>query len=111
MTKKEIRQAGYQRGFCVASWTELPEIGAKVPKHIDWVGYEEVTKENAGDVFELYANGAESGSRQYADFSHLAAEMNSLAEMKPYDPWEVLEDGILAGIRANWRKRKSFYND
>ena len=103
-TKQDIRNEGFRRGFNVASWTDLPTIGDRIPKDVDWVGYEEVTEENQGDVWELFAFEAESNGRQFSPFEQTAAELNELAESKPYDVWQVYEDGIAAGIRAYWRK-------
>lgn len=103
MTKRDIFNMGKEYGFNVASWVEKPEIGSRVPREIDWVGYKEVTKENQQDVWTLYAQAADEAARQYAEFSFTAKELNDLEAAKRYDVWEVFEDGIEAGFRKAWR--------
>lgn len=103
-TKQAIRSRGYQRGWNVASWCDLPEIGMEIPKHIDWVGYDTVDADNRRDVWEMYYNESESNDRQFSPFEFTAHELNELAETKPYDPWQIFEDGLRAGIAAYWRK-------
>jgi hypothetical protein len=98
---------GFERGWNVASWCDLPEIGQEIPRHVDWVGYREVTAENLRDVWEMYCHESESNDRQFSPFEMTAHDLNELADSKPYDPWEIFEDGIRAGISAYWRKHYS----
>lgn len=105
-TKQEIYEAGFERGYNVASWVDVPEIGSPIDKCIDWVGYGDVvTEENVQDYMETCAFEAESNGRQYSPFEFTANELNEMEDSKPYDVWQVFEDGIAAGIRKNIAKR------
>ena len=106
-TRRQIRDLGYTRGWNVASWCDLPEIGSHIPKHVDWVGYDTVDADNLRDVWEMLCSESESNDRQFSPFEFTAYELNELQETKPYDPWEVFEDGLRAGIAAYWRKNYS----
>ena len=103
-TKQEIRNMGFDRGRNIASWVDLPEIGQVIPKDIDWVGYCDVSKENQYDVWVMYCNESESLDRQNSPFEFTAHDLNEIADSKPYDPWDVFESGIAAGISAYGRK-------
>jgi len=108
-TKKEIYNAGERRGYDLANWQELPKIGeVVVPGDIDWCG----TIESVADAKEVFLQRcymAEESSRQFSPFEFVAKELNDLAETKPYDPWDVFEEGICGGIRASWQERKKHY--
>lgn len=106
MTKRDIYNMGKYHGYNLASWIEKPEIGSRVPRELDWVGYGTVTKENQQDVWVLYAQAADENARQDAEFSFTAKELNDLEEVKPYDVWEVWEDGIEAGFKKAWRSMR-----
>ncbi len=109
MTKREIYKLGFERGFNVASWTDLPEIGEKLCRSIDWAGIGEITTENVAEAFEMLCHGAESNGRDFSPFEFTAHQMNELEDKKPYDVWEIFDNGIAAGIRKNWKARKNFY--
>ena len=102
MNRREIARMGRTRGYNIASWQDLPEIGAEIPKHVDWVGYGKVSKENIRDVWELLCAEAESNSRQFSPFEFTAKELNDLAETKPYDPWEVYDSALQKGYARYW---------
>ena len=106
MTKKDIRNLGFSRGNNIASWADVPEVGTPIDWDVDWIGLgETVTEENQREYMELLCAEAESNDRQNSPFEFTAHELNEMADSKPYDVWEVFEDGIRAGIRANLRKR------
>lgn len=111
MTKKEILESGRDNGYNIASWIDLPEIGSPIDKCIDWIGLGDVvTKNNVADYFEILCHAAEDNSRQYSDFSFLAHDLNEIADQKPYDVWEVYDEGVSKGISDNWKERKAYYN-
>ena len=103
-TTKDAYERGFERGFNCASWQDLPEIGWKIPRHIDYVGYSVVDEENQGDVWEMMCFESESGARDFSPFEFTAHDLNEIADSKPYDVWEVFDNGITAGIRSYWRK-------
>lgn len=100
MTKREIYQAGYTRGWSVASWQNMPSIGDEIPKDIDWVGYGTVDRENQIDVWTMYCSEAESRDRDFSPFEFTAHDLNEIADSKPYDVWELYDNAIQAGIRS-----------
>ncbi len=104
MNKREIYNMGYRRGWNVASWQDMPEIGDELPRHLDWVGYGTVDHENQIDVWEMICGEAESSDRSFSPWDHTAHALNDIADSKPYDVWQVYDDAILAGIRAYRRK-------
>ena len=105
MTKKDIREAGFNRGHNIASWQDMPEIGDKVDKYIDWFGYDVVDQDNILDVCVLYANAAEENDRQYSPFEFTASELNEITDSKPYDVWQVFDEAIQAGMLACFKAR------
>lgn len=105
MTKREIYQTGYNRGWNVATWQDMPKIGDSIPKNMDWVGYGTVDRDNQIEVWSMFCSEAESRDRDFSPFEFTAHNLNEIAESKPYDVWEVYDAGILAGINAGRRKR------
>jgi hypothetical protein len=103
-TKQDIRNEGFRRGQNVASWTDMPEIGTKLPRDVDWVGIGVVIEANQYEAWEMLCGEAESNDRQFSPFEQTARDLNEMAESKPYDVWEVYEAGIQAGIAAYGRK-------
>lgn len=106
MTKQEIRNEGFARGRCIASWAEIPEIGARIPRHLDWVGYETVTRENRREVMEMLCNEAESADREYSPFEFTAHALNEKQERVQYDVWQEFENAIDRGIRRELNARR-----
>ena len=129
--KSMIYQAGFERGMNVASWIETPEIGQRIPKHIDYIGIGTIEDaEDAQDAFVMLAQDAESNGRDYSPFEFIARELNNLqagmhqesfaysAEIVPfpengqaldaktYDVWDEFDRGIEDGIYAEWRERE-----
>jgi hypothetical protein len=117
MTRQEIFEKGFDRGFSIASWMELPRIGDNVPKELDWIGIEKVESvSDAGEVFIMYCQASEDNGRSYSPFEFTAKELNNLqeeldeSEGEWFDVWEVYEDGIEQGFLENWQQRsKDFY--
>lgn len=105
MTKREIFSEGKARGECAASWCEIPELGSRIPREIDWVGYEIVTKENLLDVCIMYCRASESNDRDFSPFEFTAKALNDEVEKKPYDVWQEYDRGIDTGIVRALRKR------
>lgn len=112
MTKKEIYREGFRRGYNIASWQDLPEIGTEIkPFQVsNFIGTIE-TMSDAEEVFFCLAGEAESNDREYSPFEFTAKELNDLEETKPYDVWEVYENGISAGMIKNWKERKGYYKE
>ena len=98
----EVYEAGFMRGNNCASWCDMPDIGEKIPRHIDWVGYGVVTEENQHEVHELYAMEGESNSRDFSPFEFTAHELNEMSD--PDAAWEAFDAGIHAGVVENLKK-------
>jgi hypothetical protein len=103
MRKREAYELGLDRGRNVASWVDMPELGTKIPRNIDWVGYDVVTGENLADVMELYAFASEENGRQYSPFEETASEFNRARNSESL--WEAFDRGITDGIRQDITKR------
>jgi hypothetical protein len=104
MTKREIYNAGKERGYNIASWQDIPTIGDSIPRHIDWVGYKVVDADNLRDVWEMYCGEAESMNREYSPFEFTAHDLNEKQEKVDYDVWQEFERGIARGILLYSRK-------
>ena len=109
MNKKEARALGFERGERIASWIDLPEIGQKVDKCIDWVGIGDTVDsiEIASEYFEILATETETADREYSPFEFTAHDINESRDPDTY--WEEFDNGIIRGIRSEWTKRKSYY--
>lgn len=108
MTKKDIYNAGFMRGYNCASWQDMPELGKTYWTESD--GRIEVeTKADAEAVFMDACSQAEAGSRDYSPFEFTAKDLNELAETKPYDVWQVFEEGIYKGFVKSWKGRSKRY--
>lgn len=106
--KSMIWQSGFDRGQCVASWMDIPNIGEVLPKHIDWLGIGTIEHEHEqADAFFMLCHDAEENGRDFSPFEFTARELNELQESKDYDVWEVFEAGIL----AEWNERKPTRED
>ena len=113
-TQQDIHDAGYDRGFNLASWQDLPEIGTVLPRHVDWQGIGTVDDvDDACEAFEMCCFEAESGNRDFTPFEFTAHDLNELDqdESLGFEPWEVFDEAITEGIRANWESRKDYYAD
>lgn len=103
---REAYLEGYDRGRGIASWIDQPDLGSKIDKSVDWVGYGDVvTSENQQDYHATLAFAAESNDRQFSPFEHQANEINSDEDAN--DLWAAFDDGIAAGIYANLKTRYS----
>lgn len=104
MNKTEAYNAGHDRGFNIASWIDVPEIGTKLDKHIDWQGIDTIeTEQDQKDAIQLYASEAESNDRQFSPFEFTAKEIN---DSKYADElWEQFDQGISDGILDNIASR------
>lgn len=103
MNKREAYNQGRDRGWNVASWVDMPEIGSEVPKHLDWIGIgavEDVADQI--DAWEVYCYESESNDRQFSPFEFTAKEINE--SRWPDEYWTAFDDGIRAGIHAYRRK-------
>jgi len=110
MTKREIYQIGYERGYNIASWQDMPLIGSNVPRSIIHDTVETIQDVNdREDVFYALCYEAEENDRSYTPFEFLAHDLNELQEKKPYDVWIVFDDGISAGIRKSYKERTRKY--
>jgi hypothetical protein len=94
MTEQEVHDLGFEHGRNVASWVDVPEIGQQIPKHIDWVGYKEVTEENLADVMFMIATDKETES------AFTSQELDNLAKVADFEVWEAFNSGVEEGMRA-----------
>ncbi len=103
MNKREAGTEGFHRGWSVASWQDMPEIGHTMPKDIDWVGIGSIeTVSEQIDAWEMYCLESESNDRQFSPFECTAHEINE--SRWPDEVWEAFDEGIIKGLRAYRRK-------
>lgn len=104
MNKREAYKLGHQRGWNIASWQDMPEIGETLPRHIDWVGVGTIeTVEDQIEAFEMICSEAESNDRCYTPFEFTAKEINDHGE-RADELWEQFDNGIWNGVHAYRRK-------
>lgn len=102
----EWYEQGYERGLSCASWCDMPQVGDRIDKNIDWIGYgDTVTDDNIRDYHETIAFVSEENDRQYSPFEFTAHEINELGEWQSDSAWQAFDDGIAAGIHANLSER------
>ena len=103
MNKKQAYELGYDRGWNVASWTGMPEIGQRLSRDLDWQGIG--TIDDVGDqidAWETLCSEAESNDRCFSPFEFTASEINKSRDPETY--WEAFDAGVQAGIQAYRRK-------
>ena len=116
MRRQDAYELGQDRGRCVASWVDSPEVGQEISRELDWVGYRIVDDENRQDVFSMICGEAESNGRDFTPWEHTAHALNSLPEdgrdpetgqftLDPETAWEAYDEGISAGIEAESASR------
>lgn len=110
--KNEIYDRGFERGYNIASWQDLPEIGTEVkPFEVeDFVGTIE-TIEDSKEIFISSCFIAEENDRQFSPFEFTANEFNKLEEFEAEEAWDIFESAITDGVLKNWEERKNYYND
>lgn len=100
----EIYLRGFERGYNAASWQDLPEIGSKLPRHIDYQGIGEIeTGQDQADALQMLASESESNGRDFSPFEFTAHELNEREDSE--DAWEAFDEGISDGILANIGER------
>jgi hypothetical protein len=75
---------------------DIPTVGDRLPRHLDWVGYDVVDDDNLADVLVMIAGQAESDGRDFSPFEFTAREINDNAA--PDDAWTWFDDGVHQGI-------------
>lgn len=101
-TTRDAYERGYDRGFNVASWQDLPEVGESI--YIDGEGRITVDDENQWDVVSQLAYAGESNDRQYSPFEFTASEFNKARNSEAR--WDAFDNGIADGIAANIVQRQ-----
>lgn len=103
MNAREAFSLGYDRGWNCASWTDMPDIGTTLPKHVDWEGIGLIsTVADQISAWELLCGEAESNGRQFSPFEFTAQAINESRDPDGY--WERFDAGIESGMRAYRRK-------
>lgn len=98
----DIYLAGYSRGWNVASWQDIPEIGTTV--RTDAEGKVSIEDENdQADVMQSLASEAEGNDRDFSPFEFTAKELNDREDYEA--AWEAFDAGISDGISANISSR------
>ena len=99
-----IYLAGFQRGYNAASWQDVPDIGSKLPRHVDYQGIGEIEdSSDQADALQMLASEAESNGRDFSPFEFTAKELNDREDSE--DAWEAFDCGISDGILANIGER------
>lgn len=96
--------AGYSRGWNVASWQNIPEIGSKLPRSVDYVGLGEIEDSaDQADALQMLASESESSDRDFSPFEFTARDLNDREDSE--DAWQAFDEGISDGISANVASR------
>ena len=96
--------AGYERGWNCASWQDIPEIGTRLPSHVDWQGIGEIEDESdQADAMQMLASEAEANDRDFSPFEFTARELNEREDSD--EAWSAYDEGISDGISANIASR------
>jgi len=110
MKVDEVYREGFDRGYKIASWNDLPEIGETIRKDLDWIGIGTIeSKGDALEAFDMLCHEAESINRQYSPFEHTAHAINEREDSD--DIWEAFDEGISEGIRAYTEYVADYYDD
>ena len=110
LTISEAKENGFIRGSNIASWVDIPEIGMKLCKSIDWQGIDTIKNEqDQMDAMEIMAFESESNDRSFTPFEHTAHEINEHENAD--ELWEAFDEGIAEGIQANIKQRMDQYRD
>ena len=103
MNINEIKRAGFARGWNVASWIDMPEMGAELPRDIDYMGIGEIeTRYDQIDAWEMLCSHAESFDREFTPFEFIAHAINSHRDSEY--AWDCFDSAIARGIAAYRRK-------
>jgi hypothetical protein len=106
MNQRDAKRLGRETGNNIASWIDIPEIGAIIRTESD--GKQTVTEDNVWDIMESLAYESESNGRQFSPFEHTAHAFNEARN--PDALWEAYEAGLALGIRTNISKRQKLYS-
>ena len=110
LTIAEAKENGFIRGSNIASWVDIPEIGMKLCKSIDWQGIDTIENEQDQiDAMEIMAFESESNDRQFTPFEFTAHEINEHENAD--ELWEAFDEGIAEGIQVNIKQRMDQYRD
>lgn len=110
MNKKEAYNLGKDRGYSVASWVDVPEVGSRIDKTVDYYGFGDfVTKDNRWDYMEMLCHDAELNGRQYSPFEFVAHELNE-NENKADMYWDEFDRGVDVGINKSIKEAKKSYS-
>ena len=103
-TKSVHFRNGQERGHRIASWVELPVIGAHYYTEVSGRTCPD-SQEAAGYAFAEMAAETEAHDRSSADWINGSAYA-MLRNAKNQDKaWGEFEDGVQAGIEACWNER------
>lgn len=103
LTISDIYLAGYSRGWNCASWQDIPDIGIKLPSHVDYQVGKISDASDQADALQMLASEAESNGRDFSPFDFTAHELNEREDSE--DAWEAFDSGIADGISANVASR------
>ena len=102
MTLDAVYNEGYDRGYSIASWNDLPDIGETIRRTIE-------NKDDALEAFSMLCHEAESMNRCYTPFEHTAHALNDREDAE--DAWDAFDEGIAEGIRAYIDTVSDHYDD
>jgi len=110
MKVDEVYREGYDRGYNIASWNDLPEIGETIRKDLDWIGIGTIeSKADALEAFEMLCHETESVNREYSPFEFTAHAINEREDSE--EIWDAFDEGIAHGIRAYTESVADCYDD
>lgn len=77
----------------------VPKIGDKIPREVDWIGHDVVDADNVRDVHEMYCLHAEEHGRCFSPFEYIAHDFNTTGDVWLTEAlWDAYEAGVSASI-------------
>lgn len=108
---KDIRCLGEDNGYELATWVDLPNIGDKTKRHIDYVGLGQIKDaDDAEAYFVMLCDFAEENNRSYSPFEFLAKEFSDREDSE--ECWGHYSSGLYEGYKKCWEQRsKDYYTE
>lgn len=99
-TKQEIKEWGYNHAQGIPENNYDRPFEHCIEQGFNWENDQELIQ---GTAFNEFYE-AESNSRQFSPFEFTAKDLNDMRDDKPYDVWEVFEEGIDKYYREWWKE-------
>lgn len=106
ITTEQALELGRDRGECVASWVDLPELGLSPTTTVArecGLDFEITDEHEAKDYWLALCSDAESRDRDFTPFEFTASRFNRLAHAEAL--WAAYDEGLVDGYETSWKAR------